>query len=97
MKAFTIHIANTFSLIPSGRYAKDGDSNATIFFQIVKHFLELHKNVIIDFNDCLSVGSSFLDEFVKLICKNNMSDKITIKADCDFIVDRYDRYMTEHY
>lgn len=94
-QCFELSVANLFSLMPSGRRIEDGPWSAAIFFNILKHFIITEKTVIINFEGCMSVGSSFIHELATLIHKHDYIDCVGIMSDDMTVIDKYNRYMEE--
>jgi hypothetical protein len=68
-----------FSKQPGPRFIDQGDNSAE---QFCNQFIPLLKNnyIILDLNDTLGFGSSFLDELAKQIVENKLQDKLKIKC-----------------
>lgn len=87
-------VSKDFSLIPAGRNRLDTHSNARTFFE--KYYQDMHSKIIIDFSDCLGVGSSFLHELCGLLVSYNLHMNVTMKFDSDFDNEKYERYILAH-
>jgi len=58
-----INIGKQFSRYPVGRYRADGDSNGEKFREdVLRPLLVMRDDVVIEFDDALGYGSSFLEE-----------------------------------
>lgn len=58
-----INIGKQFSRYPVGRYLADGDSNGEKFREeVLRPQLTIGNTLIIEFDDALGYGSSFLEE-----------------------------------
>lgn len=58
-----INIGNQFSRFPVGRYLADGNSNGQKFREeVLVPALAAYENIIVELDDALGYGSSFLEE-----------------------------------
>ena len=48
---------------------------------------------LIDFKDCLAVGSSFLNQLAIFAINNNLKDKLNIVSDNNVVSDKYKKYL----
>lgn len=85
-----IVIALDWSMSPTGRYERDGESNATAFKKrFILDNLKAGENFFIDLDGTDGYGSSFLDEAFaglvrdNLIAKEEFFQRFTFKSDED--------------
>lgn len=59
----TVNIGKQFSRYPVGRYRSDGDANGEKFREdVLRPALTRASKIVIEFDDALGYGSSFLEE-----------------------------------
>ena len=62
MRTYTLNIGKQFSRYPVGRYLADGDANGQLFREeVLRPLLTNHEVVVVELDDALGYGSSFLE------------------------------------
>lgn len=88
-----IDIAHDFNILPSGRSLMDGHANATSFYMRIRSLLK-DSTLVLDFNDTLSVGSSFIHELAKQAVRDKTDHDIVFTGD-DVAKEKFERYVKE--
>ena len=93
---FIIDIAKDFSNQPQGRYHSDSPDNAEALFILIQDVLDYEDSVELRFNDMqiAAVGSSFLDKLASMVVTWNYQDIVLVTSDNDWVVSRYEKYLS---
>lgn len=88
-----IKVSDDFGLLPSGNILSDGPLNFESFEIVFGQELKTSPKSLIDFKDCLAVGSSFLNQLAIFAINNNLKDKLNIVSDNNVVSDKYKKYL----
>lgn len=94
---FIIDIKEDFSILPQGRFYRDSPDCAEALYMMITEALEHRHHVEVRFNGLLQVGSNFLGHLSWMIVNSNLTEKVTVTSDDDWILRRYNKYFNNYY
>lgn len=93
MTSCYIKVSEDFGLIPSGNKLIDGPYSFESFDLLFNQEILTAPRTVIDFKNCLSVGSSFLNQLALFVLTNHLENKLDVISEDKIVSDKYQKYL----